>query len=85
MTRPLPRGAPCQSCGLPIRTAPKPKDTRRRYCDRVTCRRARGNARALAWHYRHHDRVKRLMRARYDPVARRARWLARHISKPKKN
>ena len=73
MTSPLPRGAPCKNCGKAIRTATHPKGWRRKYCDRVRCRRARVNRISLASYHRLGAAGPRRQRERYDPKARHGR------------
>ena len=76
MTYPLPRGAPCESCGKPIRTAPKLKGWNRKYCDRVRCRRARVNRVSLAAYLQLGAYGAQRQRELYDPQARHARYKA---------
>ena len=74
MTYPLPRGAPCESCGLPIRTGAHPKGWERKYCDRVRCRRARVNRVSLAaYRALGPGEGARRQRELYDPEKRHAR------------
>ena len=81
MTSPLPRGAPCESCGLPIRTVTNPSDRRRRYCRRVLCTRLRHAARSLAHYRRLGAAGPRRQRERYDAATRHARYMAANKAK----
>ena len=74
MTYPLPRGAPCESCGKPIRLGVQAKGHNRKYCDRRRCRRAR-KARGVRDAYRAlgPGEGARRQRELYDPEKRHAR------------
>ena len=79
MAYPLPRGAPCESCGLPILTAPSPYDRTRRYCRRVACRRERSRINCRTYRAAHLDAERARSRtwAAANPDKAR-RWAREH-------